>query len=152
MIDIKYTTQQTTKREIYLHLKDVDSSFIPFLSSLIDLEKFSHKIYKNAIRFEAWHNERLVGVLSSYFNDTVTKEGFINHIAVKDDYKQKGISKKLMALCINYAKERGFLGIKLEVSLENKLARNLYESFGFEIFEQNNAKIQMIKKLTGDKK
>ena len=56
-----------------------------------------------------------------------------------------------MTICINYAKERGFLSIKLEVSLENQLARKLYEDFGFEICEQSNSKIQMIKKLTGDK-
>ena len=151
MNDIRHTTQQTTQSEIYLHLRDVDNSFMPFLSSMMDLENFSFKIYKNAIRFEAWHNQILVGLLSSYFNDTISKEGFINHIAVKCDYKQQGISKKLMTICINYAKERGFLSIKLEVSLENQLARKLYEDFGFEICEQSNSKIQMIKKLTGDK-
>ena len=59
----------------------------------MDLENGSFKIYKNAIRFETWHNQILVGLLSSYFNDTISKKGFINHIAVKCDYKQQGISK-----------------------------------------------------------
>ena len=47
MNDIRYTTQQTTQSEIYLHLRDVDNSFMPFLSSMMDLENFSFKIYKN---------------------------------------------------------------------------------------------------------
>ena len=36
---------KTTQSEIYLHLRDVDNSFMPFLSSMMDLENFSFKIH-----------------------------------------------------------------------------------------------------------
>ena len=51
MNDIRYTTQQTTQSEIYLHLRDVDNSFMHFLSSMMDLENFSFKIYKKLYNY-----------------------------------------------------------------------------------------------------
>lgn len=148
-MDIKYSIQQTTLSEIFLHLQEVNTSFTPTLSAIVDLEVFAKKIYNNAVRFEAWENKRLIGLLSVYFNDTIRKEGFLNHIAVVEEYKKQGISKKLMSNCINYGQQNCFLQIKLEVSIENQLARKLYENFGFNVIEQNSVKVQMINKLIG---
>lgn len=151
MIDIEYSIGKTSLSDIYLHLQEVNDSFAPTLSTVVDLEFFAKKIYDNAVRFEAWHNQKLVGVLSTYFNDNTTKDGFINHISIENFYKNQGISKKLMTSCIKYGINNGFESIKLEVSKDNQVARKLYENFGFYMLGEHDTKIQMINKLTGER-
>lgn len=149
MIDIEYSIGQTSLNEIFLHLQEVNTSFIPTLSSIVDLEVFAKKIYDNAVTFEALHNKKIVGLLSVYYNNGTTREGFLNHIAVNNTYKNQGISKILMANCIEYGINNGFKSIKLEVSKDNQVAIKLYENYGFVEVSKSCTKMQMINELTG---
>lgn len=151
MTDIKYSIGQASLSEIVSHLQDVDKSFVPILSSTVNLEFFAKKIYDNTIRFEAWNNQKLVGLLSVYFNNHTTKNGFINHIAIENFYQSQGISKNLMTRCIKYGFNNGFESIILEVSKDNYIARKLYENFGFRVSDDQSTKVQMITKLRGEK-
>ncbi len=151
MIDIKYSIGQASLSEIISHLQDVNRSFVPILSSTVNLEFFAKKIYDNTIRFEAWHNQKLVGLLSAYFNNPTTKNGFINHIAIENFYQSQGISKNLMTRCMEYGINNGFESIRLEVSKDNHIARRLYEKSGFRVSVEQITKVQMITKLLGEK-
>lgn len=151
MTDIKYSIGQASLREIVSHLQDVNRSFTPVLSSAVNLEFFAKKIYDNTIRFEAWNNQKLVGLLSVYFNNHATKNGFINHIAIENFYQSQGISKNLMTRCIEYGINNEFESITLEVSKDNHIARKLYENFGFRVSDEQTTKVQMITKLRGEK-
>ncbi len=151
MIDIKYSIGQASLSEIISHLQDVNRSFVPILSSTVNLEFFAKKIYDNTIRFEAWHNQKLVGLLSAYFNNPTTKNGFINHIAIENFYQSQGISKNLMTRCMEYGINNGFESIRLEVSKDNHIARRLYEKSGFRVSVEQITKVQMITKLIGEK-
>ena len=147
MNHIEYSMKRSSLCEIISHLKDVDGCFSPVLSSIVNLEFFAKKIYDNTIRFEAWNNDKLIGLLSAYFNNYSTKNGFINHVAVKTPYNGQGISKNLMNKCIEYGINNGFESITLEVSKDNYVAINLYERFGFVVYDVQLTKIQMITKL-----
>jgi len=129
MIEIEYKTNSATKKQVYKHLKECDSNFVPTLGSRIDLKTFSEKIINNATVFEAWYDNKLIGMVSAYFNDSIT--GFINNVSVSQLYMGKGLASHLLRQCINYGENNNFFEINLEVSKKNITALNLYRKFGF---------------------
>jgi len=147
MIDIHYRTQTTSQADLHHFLIECDSDFEPKLSSEVDLYAFSEKIYKYAVRLEAWSNKELIGLLSVYLNNKKLEVGFINHISVKQQYKGKGIGASLMKSCSEYAKKSGFKYIRLEVANNNIHAKSLYNKHGFTVENEDQNKLQMMKNL-----
>lgn len=152
MKNIYYKIKTATEEDILSYLQKCSSDFNPSLDSTVDLHEFALKIYNHAITFEAWADEILISLLGMYCNDSEEKIAFINHVSVLKPYKRIGISKKLFDQCIEYAKEKRFLSIRLEVAKNNKAANNLYAQYGFIILDTQNNKIKMIKKLVGESK
>ena len=147
MIDIRFSMQKSTESNIYNYLLYVDNDFIPKLSDKIDLNSFSNKISNNTIRFEAWHIDKLIGLVSAYFNDYESKTGYINHVGVFKEYRGSGISDTLITNTINYGIDRGFKDLKLEVSKDNIVAIKLYSKHNFNTEKIQSNTMQMCKNL-----
>ena len=67
----------------------------------------------------------------------IDRDGF-RHVGllgmgVHKDYRGHGLGKRLMALALNKAREKGFERVELQVYSSNRAAIGLYKSFGFEI-------------------
>ncbi len=58
-------------------------------------------------------------------------EGHITNVAVKKEFRQKGLGTLLMNTLIEEAKKREICSMTLEVRLSNISAQRLYEKFGF---------------------
>ena len=56
---------------------------------------------------------------------------FIVIVGVRVEYQYKGIGKKLLSLVIERGKKMGYLWIKLWVTRENIIAKQMYSSLGF---------------------
>jgi len=153
MDNIDFKIQKSKIEDIYNHLLDIDIDIIPKLSSSVNLQEFSKKIFDNTIRFEAWYTDKLIGLISVYYNDFESNIGFINHVGVLKEYRGFGISNILLCNSIKYGQDKGFGNLKLEVSKETNVAINLYKKNGFEIERTYNSTIQMCKNLiNGDLK
>ncbi len=63
----------------------------------------------------------------------VLDEAHITNVAVRPEYRRKGIGKKMMELLLEEAKSRGVVSISLEVRVSNKAARELYKGLGFTV-------------------
>src|SRR6056297_593162 len=74
--------------------------------------------------------KELVGY-SFLFN--IYDEVHINNIAVKTNYRNEGLGKKLLDYIIKYGKENHFSRITLEVRESNEKALKLYNKNGFEL-------------------
>ncbi|MGO1469713.1 MAG: ribosomal protein S18-alanine N-acetyltransferase [Tissierella sp.] len=61
----------------------------------------------------------------------VLNEGHITNIAVKEEYKGKGIGNKIVEGLIYHCIKRGIDNMTLEVRKSNQVAINLYEKYGF---------------------
>ena len=61
------------------------------------------------------------------------KEGHILVIAIRDDYKKKGIGTFLMKKLIDIYKKKGIAQLKLEVRASNVAALSMYKNLGFKI-------------------
>jgi ribosomal protein S18 acetylase RimI-like enzyme len=70
------------------------------------------------------------------------KSGFIFDVMVNETFRGKGYGKQLMLLIEEKARELDLKSIGLHVFAYNKVAKNLYESLGYEVSSLN-----MIKKL-----
>lgn len=143
---LKYSINKSTVQEIIGHLRECKNNFKPTLSSRVKIEEYSTKIYEKAVRFEAWHDGKLIGLIASYFNDMKSKKGFITSVSVDRCYQGKGIAKTLLVSCLKYANDNLFIEIELEVSKYCKEAVNLYSKSGFRKFSECDNSIFMIYK------
>lgn len=61
-----------------------------------------------------------------------TNNVYIHRIAVHPDFQGKGFAQKLMDFAENYAKENGFISIRLDTFSQNKSNQKFYETRGYE--------------------
>ena len=74
--------------------------------------------------------------------DRAVKSGFIFDVMVAEKFRGKGYGRQVMTLIEEKARELGIQSIGLHVFAYNKVAKNLYESMGYEVSSLN-----MIKQL-----
>ena len=135
--EIRYSQNDSTTNDIYIHLESCDNQFVPRLSSKVELKEYSKKIGDKAIRFEAWDKKTLIGLVAAYRN---RQEGFlyITNVSVEIKYQGKGIAKQLLYSSIIFANENNLNFIELEVNKRNENAINLYKKLKFENLKENS--------------
>ena len=74
--------------EIDAHLRACDDSFAPALSRRVDIDAYASKIAARAERFEAWANDRLVGLLAAYCNDPERRVAFVTSVSVMHRWRK----------------------------------------------------------------
>ena len=135
---ILYKQHTANYNQVFTHLVKCDDYFIPKLSEKTDIAAYSYKIIKNSITFEAWANDELTGLIAAYFNDEQNKTGFITNVSILNKFSGKGIASELLKQCIAYGRENNFSEIRLEVSVKNDSAVELYEKNNFIQVENKN--------------
>ena len=133
---MNYCLNKASTLQIITHLKICDTTFVPMLSERISISDYADKIINNAVRFEAWVDNELVGLLAAYCNDTVKHTAFITNVSVLPAWHGKGIASQLMINVIEYVYKLGFDRIALDVDEQNRAAIKLYEKHGFLIMEK----------------
>src|SRR5690349_14652885 len=96
MGDLKYYTNKAELEQIVFHLLLCDQLFTPPLSSRVSIEEYAKKIELNALRFEAWDCDQLVGLVAIYMNDEKKSEAFITNVSVLDEYRGRGVATQLL--------------------------------------------------------
>jgi ribosomal protein S18 acetylase RimI-like enzyme len=129
-------TNKASKEQIAAHLEECSDQFIPPLMDRVELREYSKKLSEKSVTFEAWHQNRLIGLLSAYFNDPQKRTGFITSVSTVPAFMGKGVASTLLKQCKEYARAGGFAAIHLEVSPKNSSAVRLYQKHGFTKHEQ----------------
>jgi ribosomal protein S18 acetylase RimI-like enzyme len=131
-LNIIYKIKTAGIKHVVTHLLSCKDDFIPALDKTVDIAAYSKKIVENAITFEAWKNEYLVGLIAVYCNDVEKKTAFITNVSVLNEFSGKGIAGTLLKNSISYITAENFRTIKLEVNQKNKQAINLYKKHKFD--------------------
>ena len=76
----------------------------------------------------ARENGEVIGYVGMWL---VIDEGHVTNVAVREDKRGIGLGKELMKRLIQLAADSGMIWMTLEVRRSNKVAQNLYHSFGF---------------------
>jgi len=128
---IEYLSNKTSGAEIAEHLRCCDDDFVPTLSARVAIPEYAQKIASKATRFEAWSNDKLVGLVAAYCNDYLTNTAYITSVSVLKAWTGNGIATNLIGRCVAYAKAAGMHYVGLEVATYNIPAIKLYEKNGF---------------------
>lgn len=129
--EIRFRTDSASLEQVTALLRATDASFVPPLSSRVDLAAYAHKIVGHAVRLEAWHGDEPVALLAMYCNDPASPTAYITSISVAPAFARRGIASALLAAGIAHARAAGMRAIALEVDAGNDAARRLYETHGF---------------------
>jgi len=128
-----YCICKASEDEIFFHLQECSSQFIPDLNETVDLKEYSKKIHQKSTTFEAWKENRLIGLVAGYFNDVESNRGFITNVSIIKDFQGLGLASILLNMCITHAKIKKVLTIRLEVNKGNNKAIELYKKHGFSV-------------------
>ena len=126
MNKIKYKNNTSSLKAIREHLNECSNSFVPSLDTYVDIDDYSEKIYQKAVKFEAYIDKDLIGLIALYINLDI-KTTFITNISVLPDYQGSKITKILFANCLEYVISNNFDKITLEVKSDNIRACKFYK-------------------------
>ena len=106
-------------------IKEISSNEIESINNLIDY-KITSNSFEKCFKYEI--NNEIVGIIDF---SKIYERLELNYIWISSSYRGKKYSKELMNYMINYAQNNNIKNITLEVSVENKIAINLYQKYGF---------------------
>lgn len=119
-----------TTQDIVDHLTLCDAAFAPPLSQRVDIGDYAAKLSANAMRFEAWDDETLIGLVAAYPDHTHGRM-FISNVSVLPEWRGHGLAAGLVTRCGDAARDLGLRSMELELGAENVAARRLYDKLGF---------------------
>lgn len=128
---ICFTKNHAGPVEVRRHFCGCGGRFLSRLTEKVDIQAYTHKIVKQAVKFEAWEELELAGLLACYCNYKEERVAYITSLSVLPGYRRRGLAGRLLADCVSYASENKFSSISLEVDRENCTAVNFYREVGF---------------------
>lgn len=93
-------------------------------------QNFQDSIRSGYDAFCMWDDYQLVGY--TVMMNAVEHTHLLN-ISIRGDLQGKGLGRRLLRWCLNFALRHGTEGMLLEVRPSNELARSLYDSEGFKL-------------------
>jgi ribosomal-protein-alanine N-acetyltransferase len=142
-----YSLNRASSAEIAVHLLCADKAFEPILSNRVNIQTYSQKLHTKAVRFEAWINQELVGLVATYLNKLDGKKAFVSNVSVLPKYQGQGIAGNLMRRCVDHAQAIDIYLLELEVDHHSYAALALYRKFGFKIHGISGNTLSMRMKL-----
>jgi len=119
-------------QQVSQHLQTCQTAFVPPLNERVDVTAYSARIRQNAETFEAWDDDRLIGLVAAYLRpENEHNTGFVTSVSVIHSYTGQGIAKQLMKQCERRAAELHLRGLRLEVAKANTAAIALYQSLAY---------------------
>jgi ribosomal protein S18 acetylase RimI-like enzyme len=123
---------------IYQYLVEVDESFIPRLSSRVNIRCYAEKLSSFAQNIFCSAQGEDIGYIGFYINDKKTHYAFLSSLSVKSSHRGAGIADKLLEEVISRSREAGMSRLYLEVAPENKVAVKFYHKYSFERLTDTN--------------
>ena len=140
---IGYFLNKATEAQVAEHLLGCDADFVTPLTDRVDIGAYAKKIVNKATCFEAWSNDRLIGLIAAYCNDQEAHIAYITSVSVLNGWTGQGIATTLMKQCITTMESLKMGQIKLEVFKHNASAHRLYEKSGFIANEMSQSFVSM---------
>lgn len=139
-----------TQDEIDKAIKSCDDAFCLPISSRSIYKSLLGKISALGVVLAAYSTD-INGYIAFYANDYNTKTAFISLIAVKNQFQNRKIGKKLLQECERFCKNNGMNKLELEVRSDNYIAQLFYRKNGFtSIGKCGQEMIRMCKVLKND--
>jgi len=105
---------------------------------LLRLIKLISPPMRDVLRGYIWEEDGKPVGLTNIMRQGATDRWYIGNVAVLPDYRRRGIARKLVEACVQYAREHGAKGITLDVVSGNLPAYTLYEQLGFDHYSSQS--------------
>lgn len=128
---VDYAVNRASVSRIIGHLETCGPFFVPPLCTRVRIADYAEKIARRAVRFEAWADETLVGLVAGYCNDPRRQCAHITNISVRPGWLRQGIGRRLVEQFVAHAKQENLQRVSLEVGRHNAAAIELYSDCGF---------------------
>lgn len=144
MMDFQWVTGIEYHARIVDFLLSIDEIMIPKLSDRVNVTEYAMKLALRADTLFVSEFSVDVGACSVYCD---TQNAYISSIALKKDYMQHGIGKKIMENVKTHAIDKSCSLIRLEVAEDNRNAVSYYRKNGFEMINMREGWLLMECKL-----
>ncbi|MFC6792645.1 GNAT family N-acetyltransferase [Methylobacterium komagatae] len=123
----QFRRNQSDADAIVRHLEACSDSFVPPLHGRVAIPAYADKLAQRAERFEAWEEDRLVGLVAIYCSGE--NDAFVSNVSVVPDAVRQGIGRRLVTDAIAHSR-RCAEAMTLQVD-RRAPALALYRSVGF---------------------
>jgi ribosomal-protein-alanine N-acetyltransferase len=127
---VRYSVGESSVADVVSHLTLCDAGFVPPLSLRTDLRDYAERLVDRSTRFEAWHDDELVGLVAAYLDGAADRSAFITSVSVVPAWGRRGIASRLLERAVDRARGLGLARVRLEVG-EGSGALALYRLAGF---------------------
>lgn len=142
--EIVYRVATACVDDIHQHLLACDKNYTPALSARLNIGEYAKKLESKARNFEAWNDNRLIGLVSVYLN-SASGIAFISNVSVVSEFTGHGIASSLIERALVESSLIGCHDVALEVSRDAAGALALYGKLGFvtssEVHDSNQLKL-----------
>lgn len=140
----------TNRDEIDSIIRACDKAFV---QPIVERKRYAElllKIHQKGILVYA-HNECVLGYCAFYANDSGTRKAYISLIAVRPEYHNQHIGRRILNSCMNTAVEYGMDSCVLEVRKNNRSAIRFYQANGFVFLSERETSFLMERELASQK-
>jgi len=113
------------------------------LSNVVEINSYAEKLSQLADIGMAFHQDKVVGLIILYCNDTETWKAHIPMAAVSNAYRGLGVGSVMISRAIALARQRHMKNLWLTVEKENILAIRFYKRIRFAVVEEKPPKLVM---------
>ena len=125
-------------KRILEFLSEIDSDFPVQLSEKIGLEELATKLANNATICTEIQDDKIIGMVAGYTNNTVNNMGYISIVGVLKNHRGKHVASSLITQFLEIAQKGGLDGVHLYTHSTNLTAIKLYETMGFVLYKAKN--------------
>jgi ribosomal protein S18 acetylase RimI-like enzyme len=140
---VTFATDTAAPDAVAAHLQACDASFIPPLSVRVDIDRYARQLCQQGVRFEAWADGLLVGLVAGYCNDRAKRLAYVSNVSVLPAWTGRGIAAELLRGFVAHARTGGFHRVELDVNPGAAPALALYARHGFVVTGARGADLTM---------
>lgn len=130
--NLSYSQEVKFSEEIVQFIDEMDSFFIPTVSSQVSLDEFVNKVLKHGFVLSCRNQSGFIlGLLLLYANNLESKESYISYIAVNE--RNGGIGQKLLQMAELVSRNQGMEKMTVRTNGSNQKAINFYEKNMYEL-------------------
>lgn len=140
--------------DLIAFFEGINNEFTPTLEERLILKSDVKSLKEYAIKISTKGEIRLcteknviLGIITFYANDQISKTAYIPFIGISPKYRSQGVARALLIDSINEITKLGFLHINVETWLNNTKAINMFTGFGFDKIANDGFNLKLTKKL-----
>lgn len=95
--------------------------------SLAGIDKYLRR--NPGLSFVATDAEKVIGTIMAGHDG---KRGYIQHLAVADQFRREGVASQLVSMCLESLKAEGILKSHVMILSSNELAKRFWRNLGWE--------------------